>query len=147
MQKNKAAKAARLFDFIDSVDSLDTALAVERAVPAGKTIRALVQVKLTEKDTQSGLPLEQARELARKLKDLSRVKICGYMGIAPLGAPQAELRNLFRLVKRAFDEDFPPGAERHLSLGMSEDFITAVEEGSSLPRIGSRLFARNLEGL
>ena len=147
LQKNKAAKAARLFDFIDSVDSLDTALAVERAVPAGKTIRALVQVKLTEKDTQSGLPLEQARELARKLKDLSRVKICGYMGIAPLGAPQTELRNLFRLVKRAFDEDFPPGAERYLSLGMSEDFITAVEEGSSLPRIGSRLFARNLEGL
>lgn len=147
LQNNKAAKAARLFDFIDSVDNLDTALAVERAAPEGKTVRALVQVKLTEKDTQSGLPLEKARELARQLKGLARVKVCGYMGIAPQGAPQAELRRLFRLVKRAFDEDFPPGAERYLSLGMSEDFETAVEEGSSLPRIGSKLFAGNLEGL
>lgn len=147
LQKNKAAKAAQLFDFIDSLDDFDTALALEQHLSASKTIRALVQVKLTQKETQSGLPLEEARALAKRLKALSRVKVCGYMGIAPQGAPEAELRTLFGGVKRAFDQDFPPGTERYLSLGMSEDFVTAVEEGSSLPRIGSRLFAANLEVL
>lgn len=147
LQKNKVAKAAQLFDFIDSLDDFDTALALEKHAPASKTLRALVQVKLTERQTQSGLPLDEARTLAKQLKTLQRVKVCGYMGIAPQGAPEAELRALFGGVKRAFDQDFPPDTERYLSLGMSEDFITAVEEGSSLPRIGSKLFAGNLEVL
>ena len=147
LQKNKAAKAAQLFDFIDSLDNLQTAQALSKAVPAAKTIRVLVQVKLTDKQTQSGLPLEQARELVRQLKNLPGLKVCGYMAIAPQGAPQEQLRQLFRTVKQAFDADFSPTEERYLSLGMSEDFETAVEEGSSLPRIGSKLFAENLEGL
>ncbi len=147
LQKNKASKAAELFDFVDSLDDLGTAHALSRAVPEGKILRVLVQIKLTDKDTQSGLPLEEARALVRQLKSLPRLQVCGYMGIAPQGAQEAELRSLFRLVKRAFDEDFPPGTERYLSLGMSEDFEVAVEEGSSLPRVGSNLFAKNLEGL
>ena len=147
LQKNKAAKAAQLFDFIDSLDDLQTAQTLAKAVPAGKTLRVLVQVKLTDKQTQSGLPLEQARELVRQLKNLPGLKVCGYMAIAPQGAPQEQLRQLFRTVKQAFDADFSPTEERYLSLGMSEDFETAVEEGSSLPRIGSKLFAENLEGL
>lgn len=147
LQKNKAAKAAQLFDFIDSLDNLQTAQALSKAVPAGKTLRVLVQVKLTDKQTQSGLPLEEARRLAAQLKNLPGLKVCGYMAIAPQGAPQEQLRQLFRTVKQAFDADFSPTEERYLSLGMSEDFETAVEEGSSLPRIGSKLFAENLEGL
>lgn len=147
LQKNKAAKAAALFDFVDSLDDFETALALEKHLPPGKTLRALVQVKLTDRETQSGLALEDARTLVKRLKTLERVKICGYMGIAPQGAPEAELRALFSRVKRAFDQDFPAGTERYLSLGMSEDFTTAVEEGSSLPRIGSKLFAGNLEVL
>lgn len=147
LQKNKAAKAAQLFDFIDSLDDFDTALTLEKHLAPGKTLRALVQVKLTERETQSGLALKDARALASRLKTLERVKVCGYMGIAPQGAPEAELRTLFGRVKRAFDQDFPPGTQRYLSLGMSEDFTTAVEEGSSLPRIGSKLFAGNLEVL
>lgn len=147
LQKNKAAKAAELFDFVDSLDDFETALALEKHLPPGKTLRALVQVKLTDRETQSGLALEDARALVKRLKTLERVKICGYMGIAPQGAPETELRALFGRVKRAFDQDFLPGTERYLSLGMSEDFTTAVEEGSSLPRIGSKLFAGNLEVL
>ncbi|WP_432635283.1 YggS family pyridoxal phosphate-dependent enzyme [Candidatus Avelusimicrobium sp.] len=146
LQKNKAAKAARLFDFIDSLDNEETALALNRTAPEGKILRALVQIKLTQKDTQSGLPLNEARALVKKLAGLEHIKICGYMGIAPQGATQEELHRLFKQVKTAFDQDFP-GGERYLSLGMSEDFRAAVEEGSTLPRIGSRLFATTLEGL
>ena len=147
LQKNKAAKAAQLFDFVDSLDSLQTAEALEKNLPQGKMLHTLVQVKLTEKETQSGLPLTEARKLVQELKKLSRIQVCGYMAIAPQGATEAELRQLFRPLKQAFDEDFGSQEEKYLSLGMSEDFETAVEEGSSLPRIGSKLFAENLEGL
>ena len=135
-----------MFDFIDSLDSEETALALNRTAPEGKIIRALIQIKLTQKDTQSGLPLKEARKLVKKLAELEHIKVCGYMGIAPQGASEEELHQIFKQVKTAFDQDFP-GGERYLSLGMSEDFRVAVEEGSTLPRIGSRLFATTLEGL
>lgn len=143
VQHNKAAKVAQFFDFIDSLDSLSVADAIDSHIPEGKQVRGLVQVKLTQRTTQSGLPLEQARQLARQLRHLTRLKVCGYMGIAPQGAPQQELTRLFASVRQAFEEDFPPTTERYLSLGMSEDFTIAVAAGSTLPRIGSKLFAAN----
>ena len=145
LQHNKAAKAATFFDFIDSLDSFSTAVLLDKCVPQGKILRGLVQVKLTNRETQSGLPLPQARQLAAQLRALKRVKVCGYMAIAPQGAAEDDLRRLFKEVKEAFDIDFPPGTERYWSLGMSNDFEIAVEAGSSLPRIGSRLFADHLQ--
>ena len=143
LQHNKAAKAAQFFDFIDSLDDLSTAVLLDKHVPAGKILRVLVQVKLTTRETQTGLPLLQARELVKHMRGLKNLKVCGYMAIAPQGAPESELRALFAPLKQAFDEDFPAGQERYLSLGMSEDFEIAIEAGSTLPRIGSKLFAGN----
>ena len=145
LQKNKAAKVALLFDFVDSLDDIETARFLNDHVPTGKVLRVLVQVKLTTRQTQSGLPLQEARLLAKELKQFAHLKVCGYMAIAAQGADEQELREQFATLKRAFDEDFSSAEERYLSLGMSEDFKIAVEEGSSLPRIGSRLFAENLE--
>jgi hypothetical protein len=147
LQKNKAAKAAQLFDFIDSLDSFETAQLLSEHTPAGKVLRVLVQVKLTQRETQTGLPLPQARALVAQLQKarLTNLHVCGYMGIAPQGADTETLRTLFRTVKNAFEADFPTEKERYLSLGMSHDFITAVEEGSTLIRIGSGLFADHLE--
>ena len=145
LQHNKAAKAAQFFDFIDSLDDFSTAQLLDKHVPEGKIIRGLVQVKLTDRDSQSGLPLEQAQALVRRLKTLTHIKVCGYMAIAPQGAAPEELKRLFTTVRHAFEADFPAGQERYLSLGMSEDFTTAVEAGSTLPRIGSKLFADHLQ--
>ena len=141
LQHNKAAKAAQFFDFIDSLDDFSTAEILAKHVPAGKVLRVLVQVKLTTRETQSGLPLEQARELVKQVRNLANLKVCGYMAIAPQGATPQELKALFAPLKEAFDKDFPLGQERYLSLGMSEDFEIAIEAGSTLPRIGSKLFA------
>ncbi|MCQ2410557.1 MAG: YggS family pyridoxal phosphate-dependent enzyme [Elusimicrobiaceae bacterium] len=140
LQHNKAVKAAQFFDFIDSLDDFSTAALLDKHVPTGKTLRVLVQVKLTARETQSGLPLEEARQLVKRLRTLPNLRVCGYMAIAPQGAPESELRRLFSRIRQAFEADFMPGMERYLSLGMSEDFTIAVEEGSSLPRIGSKLF-------
>ncbi len=141
LQHNKAAKAAQFFDFIDSLDDFSTAQLLDKHVPAGKVLRVLVQVKLTTRETQSGLPLEQARSLVEQLRGLAHLKVCGYMAIAPQGACETDLRALFAPLKKAFETDFTVGQERYLSLGMSEDFEIAIEAGSTLPRIGSKLFA------
>lgn len=140
LQQNKAAKAAQFFDFIDSLDNFDTAEILDKHTPAGKKLRVLVQVKLTQRETQSGLSLQEARKLVKQIRGLENLQACGYMAIAPQGATENELRALFAPLKKAFDEDFPKEQERYLSLGMSEDFMVAVEEGSTLPRIGSKLF-------
>ena len=148
LQTNKAAKAAQLFDYIDSLDHLQTAQALAKHIPAGKRLNVLVQVKLTQRDTQSGLPLPAARELAKEVrKTFGNICVCGYMAVAPQGAGAATLQALFRPLAQAFKEDFSAQPGAHLSLGMSEDFEIAVAEGSTLPRIGSLLFERNLEGI
>lgn len=147
LQKNKAAKAAVLFDYIDSLDDFQTARAVSIHAPTGKMIRGLVQVKLTDKPTQSGLPLGQARVLAKELRGaFNNLDVCGYMAVAAQGADEETLRGSFREVYQAFKEDFKGVSQAQLSLGMSEDFAIAVQEGSTLPRIGSLLFDRHLEG-
>ncbi len=146
LQKNKAAKAAQLFDYVDSLDDFETARVLAAHVPTGKCIRGLVQVKLTKRATQSGLELTQARQLVKQLQGVfTNLWVCGYMAIAPQGATAEQLRRLFRPLREAFEADFKNQPEAHLSLGMSEDFEVAVEEGSTLPRIGSRLFATHLE--
>ena len=148
LQKNKAAKAAQLFDWVDSLDDMDTARILSTHTPPGKTLRVLVQIKLTDKVTQSGLDLPHARQLARQIKTaFNNLVVCGYMAVAPQGAPEKVLRHLFKNVKAAFDEDFKNTPRAQLSLGMSEDYLVALEEGSTLPRLGSLLFSRNLEGL
>ncbi len=148
LQTNKAAKAAQLFDWIDSLDNFQTAQALAKHAPAGKVLKTLVQIKLTHKDTQSGLPLTEARQLARQLRGaFENIDVCGYMAVAPQEANPTELRALFKPVANAFWEDFNGHPQAHLSLGMSNDFEIAVEEGSTLPRIGSLLFSHHLEGI
>ncbi len=148
LQKNKIAKAAQLFDAVDSIDDFETAALLSKHLAAGKKLSILVQVKLTDKQTQSGLPLPKARQLAyRLIGAFDNVDVRGYMAVAPQGADENTLRGLFKMLKQAFDEDFKTVPQRILSLGMSDDFIIAVEEGSTLPRLGGLLFSRNLEEL
>lgn len=148
LQRNKIAQAVALFDFIDSIDSIQTAQLVDlHARKLSKIIPVLLQIKLTNRESQSGVALRDAPTLLKDLRQLPNIQPCGYMAIAPQVQDASQLRPLFKQVKMAFDQDFPADTERYLSLGMSNDFETAVEEGSTLPRIGSKLFAQHLEEL
>lgn len=149
LQSNKAAQAAKLFDFIDSIDNIQIAQALDlQARKLHKTLYVLLQIKLTHKESQSGLSLETAPQLLKQLASLQHIRPCGYMAIAPQTEDKALLHALFSQVRQAFERDFPVGnGPRYLSLGMSEDFAIAVQEGSTLPRIGSKLFAQDLEEL
>lgn len=147
LQSNKAKKAVEFFDFIDSVDSLKTALILnEASAKINKKISVLVQVKLTEKQTQSGIDPQEASGLVEEIRKMDNLVVRGYMAIAPITENPGELRPVFEKAKQLFDKDFPTATEReknYLSLGMSSDFEVAVEEGSNLPRIGSAIFAHS----
>lgn len=146
LQTNKAKAAVETFDWIDSIDSLKIAAEVNRhAAAAGRTVPVMIQLKLNNSATQSGVAPEKAGELLAQVRLLKNLEPRGYLGIAPEGAPAAELKAVFTEAKKIFDRDFPAPATgapaNYLSLGMSGDYELAVEAGSNLPRIGSSLFA------
>lgn len=146
LQTNKAKAAVETFDWIDSIDSLKIAVEVNRhAAAAGRTMPVMIQLKLNNSATQSGVTPAQAGELLAQIRLLKNLEPRGYMGIAPEGATPGELKAVFTEAKKIFDRDFPvtkTGAPaNYLSLGMSGDYELAVEAGSNLPRIGSSLFA------
>ena len=146
LQTNKAKAAAETFDWIDSIDSLKIAAEVNRhAAALGKELPVMIQLKLTNAPSQSGVTPDKAGELLAQIRRLKNLQPRGYMGIAPEGASPAELKAVFSQAKKIFDRDFPVaaagGPANYLSLGMSGDYELAVEAGSNLPRIGNSLFA------
>ena len=146
LQTNKAKAAVETFDWIDSIDSLKIALEVNRHSEAlGRTMPVMIQLKLNDSATQSGIAPDKAGELLAQIKLLKNLEPRGYLGIAPEGASPAQLKAVFSEAKKIFDRDFPAAAAggpvNYLSLGMSGDYELAVEAGSNLPRIGSSLFA------
>jgi len=140
LQTNKVAKVIENFDIICSLDGQHLAQAVNnQAQKRCKKVKCLLQVKLTDKQTQGGVDLALAQELINTVRaQYPYIDLAGIMAIAPIVQNKEELRPLFKEVKNLFDNNFDRGD--YLSLGMSEDFETAVEEGSTLPRIGSAIF-------
>ena len=146
LQTNKVRQALEAFDAVDSLDSLRLAEALEhRLTPAGRTLDVLIQVKLTGREAQSGVPMEDVGTFLRGLARFPHLRPNGLMGIAPLeeeGDPRETFRSMRRLFEGLFPQPYVPGRGPYLSLGMSQDFETAVEEGANLLRIGTALFSR-----
>ncbi len=146
LQSNKLKKICDLFDSINSVDNIKTAEQIDRhAYALGKKMPIMLQVNLTGSQAQSGTTLKEASDLLKEVRKFQNIDVRGYMAIAPIAKDAEELRPIFKEVKKVFDKDFPQeqnnlGNKNYLSLGMSEDFHIAIEEGSNLPRIGSLIF-------
>jgi len=137
LQTNKARIAVQTFSLIETLDSEKLARQVSRvAVEAGKQQRVLVQVHLGDETTKTGIAPEKALELAATAASLPGLLLEGFMGIAPLGV---DPRPHFRGLRRLFDE-LPDANRKILSMGMSSDYRVAIEEGSTMVRIGSDLF-------
>ncbi|MDQ2800844.1 MAG: alanine racemase, partial [Armatimonadota bacterium] len=106
------------------------------AVELGKTQKILLQVHLGREATKFGLPPEQIAEVAAETAALPGIALQGLMGIAPNGE---DARPFFRQLRRLF-EALPAPSQQILSMGMTGDFETAIEEGATLVRIGTALF-------
>jgi len=143
LQTNKAKYAVRLFDMVQSVDSLKLALELEkRAAKEEKKIDVLVEVKTSPEETKHGVEPHEVQALVKEILKLPHLKWRGLMTIAPYVEDPEDARFAFRemreLKKRLEDS---LGAEvEYLSMGMSNDFEVAIEEGANMVRIGTAIF-------
>ena len=137
LQSNKAKLAVSLFDLIQSVDSVKLAQALGRHAQAANTAQPiLLQVHLGDEETKTGLPPEQARDAAAEIAAIPGIELRGLMGIAPNGV---DPRPFFRDLRRLF-EALPESNRQTLSMGMSGDFEAAIEEGTTMVRVGTAIF-------
>jgi pyridoxal phosphate enzyme (YggS family) len=148
LQSNKAARAAELFDGIDSLDSLRLAERLDEAAGRyGKRLPVLIEVKLSPEATKTGLAPEsvEAAQLLERLPDFLNLNARGLMTIAPWGAPDDVTRACFRSLRMGRDRWAAAHPNLHLdvlSMGMSGDFALAIAEGSTRIRIGTALFGK-----
>jgi len=143
LQRNKVRAAVRTFDWVHTVDSTDLALALAAAAESlGRHLDVLIQVNLSGAVGQRGTEPERVEALARSLVGQPSLGLQGLMTIAPAGAASGALRSHFRRARELRDEVARRlGVELpHLSMGMSDDFSLAVEEGATLVRLGRALF-------
>ncbi|HKR62897.1 MAG TPA: YggS family pyridoxal phosphate-dependent enzyme [Thermoanaerobaculia bacterium] len=136
LQSNKAKDAVGLFDLIQTIDSESLAEKVARAADAArKTQDVLLQVNIGRESQKSGVDPSDAQSLAARMAKLSSLRLRGLMTIPPLGEAE-EMRPFFRDLKRMRDD---LGLEE-LSMGMTDDFEVAIEEGATMIRVGRAIF-------
>ena len=145
LQTNKAKYAVRLFDLIHSVNRMSLAEELNRrAAAAGVVCRVLVEVNLGGEESKSGAPPEEAPALIRAVAQMANLSIRGLMTMAPWYDDPERARPCFAGLRAIRDriaaENIPNVTMRELSMGMTDDFEVAVEEGSTIVRIGRAIF-------
>jgi len=136
LQSNKAKDAVRLFDVIQTVDSLDLAQKIAHAAEAAaKRQEILLQVNIGNEEQKSGAERADVPALVEALRGIDALDLRGLMAIPPVGAAE-ETRPYFRELRALRDR---VGVEQ-LSMGMSEDFEAAIEEGATIVRVGRAIF-------
>jgi PLP dependent protein len=143
LQSNKARRASRLFDWVDSVD--DAALAMKLDDAAGETnewLAVLIEVQIDPTETKSGVAQVDLPTLAEAIVQMPHLQLRGLMAIPPFAEDPRDTRPYFRRLRRLRDDleqqfgrSFP-----ELSMGMSHDFEIAIEEGATQVRVGSAIF-------
>jgi pyridoxal phosphate enzyme (YggS family) len=144
LQTNKARRAAALFDWVQSVDSARVADALDRhAAELGKRLQVLVEVNTSGEKAKTGIPPAGAGELVAHVARCSRLDLRGFMTLGPADAGPEGSRAAFRLLATLREDVLraqPSLQLEELSMGMSDDFEIAVEEGATMVRLGSALF-------
>jgi hypothetical protein len=146
LQRGKVKAAVRLFHMIESVNSLELAREIDREVAKlgrGKPYPALVEVNPAGEETKRGVLPDEVEPLIKQIAHLKHVQVQGLMAMMPYDDPE-KLRPYFRLMKELFDSlkglQLENVEMRWLSMGMSHDYVVAVEEGANLVRLGTALF-------
>lgn len=145
LQTNKAKYAVRLFDMIHSVDRLELAVELDRrARAAGRVMDVLIEVNVSGEETKSGIAPSDALPLVRAVAPLPNLAIRGLMTMPPWFDDPEEARPCFRALRELRDriaaESIPGVQMRELSMGMTGDYGVAIEEGSTIVRIGRGIF-------
>lgn len=146
LQKNKAKKAAELFDMIETIDSWKIAQAVDRHCGTlGKIMPVLIEINSGREAQKAGVLPEETDDLLKRLGTLPNIRVEGLMTMGPLTGDSEDARPYFKTTKEVFDrlqKAALPNTNIHLlSMGMSSTYMTAIEEGATIVRIGTGLFA------
>ncbi|MBN1409822.1 MAG: YggS family pyridoxal phosphate-dependent enzyme [Spirochaetales bacterium] len=149
LQRNKARKAVKLFSCVQSIDKFETAAILGKlAAEDGKTLDVLIEVNTSEEENKFGVRDE--RDFFRLLESvlsLDGLRLRGLMTVGPLCEDEEKIRNAFRSLKTLFNrasEQLSLTFFDTLSMGMSGDYQIAVEEGSTMVRIGTALFGERI---
>jgi len=143
LQKNKAKMAVQLFDLIHSLDSIGLAAELNKyAEKAGKIQRVLLQIKLSEEETKYGVSKKDLMDLLDALIKMKSLKLEGLMTMPPFFDNPEMARPYFKELRELRDKAIRSGYELpELSMGMTNDFEIAIEEGATMVRIGAGIFA------
>ncbi len=145
LQKNKVKKAVRLFDMIQTVDSVEIAREIDkRCAQVGKVMPALVEINSGREKQKSGVLPEDAENLITALSGLPNIKVMGLMTMGPRFGDPEESRPYFVTTRKIFERikafGLPNVEMRYLSMGMTNSYRVALEEGANMVRIGTKVF-------
>lgn len=142
LQKNKARTAIQLFDLIHSLDSIELSKELDKHAEKSKKIqRVLIQVKLSGEETKYGVSRDGLKDLIKAVSKMKNLKLEGLMTMPPFFGDPEKARPYFREVRELRDRFVKSGYKlTELSMGMTNDFEVAIEEGATLVRIGTAIF-------
>ena len=145
LQRNKAKFAVPLFDMIETLDNVRLAEVLDRrCAEAGKVMPVLIEVNSGREPNKAGVMPEALDELVRAVSRFAHLRVQGLMTMGPLLPEPEAYRPYFRATREAFErlaEAGLPNVEmRYLSMGMSDSYLVAIEEGANLVRLGTKLF-------
>lgn len=147
LQSNKAKFAVKYFDLIHSVDTIKLATEINKqAKKINKKQDVLIQINISDEESKSGINADEASLLAKEISLLENIRLKGIMGMPPFSNDPENARKYFIKLKEIKDyiekQDIPFITMGHLSMGMSQDYKVAIEEGSTMVRIGTKLFGQ-----
>lgn len=146
LQRNKAKIAARLFDVIETVDSIKLANALSKhLVELNRTMDILLQVNIGEDDNKSGMAADQTEQLLTGIRNLPNINVIGLMTMPPFTEDPELARPHFRQLRLLAEQLaekglFTEGRQIELSMGMSNDYHVAIQEGATIIRVGTAIF-------
>lgn len=143
LQSNKAKDAVKLFSMIHSISSISTAGKINReAFNLGKIQDILIQINSSGEESKSGIAPAQSIDLAGAISEMENLNLKGIMTVGPLTDNESEIRKAFSLTRTTMETiNSKLGlALKEISMGMSNDFLIAIEEGATIVRIGSSIF-------
>lgn len=151
LQRNKAKKAVELFDLIETMDSLRLAREVDkRAGQAGKIMDVLIEINSGRESQKYGVFPEDARALIEQISELENIRILGLMTMGPYTGNPEDARPYFVETRKCFEEfanlSLPNVEMKYLSMGMTNSYKVAIEEGANIVRLGTALFGERFYG-
>lgn len=149
LQTNKVKYMIDKVAMLHSLDSIDLARELhKRAAAAGRVLPALVQVNIAEEESKFGIAADEAADFLDAMADFPAIRLEGLMTIGPFTEQAEEIRPVFRELRSILEHEQkrnrPHMDLRHLSMGMSNDYTVAVEEGATMVRVGSSIFGSRM---